>query len=43
MAVALAKSGDKSKARKEIADLLASNKTFPQRQQAQAFLKQLLN
>jgi len=38
--VALAKSGDNARARRELADLLA-NKNFRQRQEAQALLKQL--
>jgi putative PEP-CTERM system TPR-repeat lipoprotein len=41
LAVTLAKSGDKVRARKELEDLLASNKNFPQRQEAQALLGQL--
>jgi putative PEP-CTERM system TPR-repeat lipoprotein len=41
LAVALAKSGDKIRARKELESLLASNKTFPQREAAQGLLKQL--
>jgi putative PEP-CTERM system TPR-repeat lipoprotein len=41
LAVALAKSGENSRARKELAALLANNKKFPQREQAQALLKQL--
>ena len=40
-AAALAKSGDKARARRELGDLLAKNKKFPQRQEAQALLKQL--
>jgi putative PEP-CTERM system TPR-repeat lipoprotein len=40
LAVALAKSGDNARARRELADLLA-NKNFRQRQEAQALLKQL--
>ena len=40
-AVALAKSGNKSKARSELADLLTSNKDFPEKIEAQALLKQL--
>ena len=40
-AAALAKSGDKARARKELADLLTRNKDFPQRQEAQALLRQL--
>ena len=40
-AAALAKSGDTARARRELADLLTKNKKFPQRQEAQALLKQL--
>jgi putative PEP-CTERM system TPR-repeat lipoprotein len=40
-AVALAKAGDITRARKELADLLVENKTFPERPKAQALLKQL--
>jgi len=40
-AAALAKSGDKARARRELADLLTRNKDFPQRQEAQALLRQL--
>jgi Tfp pilus assembly protein PilF len=40
-AVALMKSGDKARARQELADLLVKNKKFPERQEAQALLKQL--
>jgi len=40
-AAALAKSGDSTRARRELADLLTNNKTFPQRQEAQALLRQL--
>jgi len=40
-AAALAKSGDKARARRELADLLTKNKDFPQRQEAQALLKEL--
>jgi putative PEP-CTERM system TPR-repeat lipoprotein len=41
LAVALAKSGDKSKARQELESLLTPEKEFPQREEAQALLKQL--
>jgi Flp pilus assembly protein TadD len=41
LAVALAKSGDKARARKEVEQLLANNKTFPQREDTLALLKQL--
>jgi putative PEP-CTERM system TPR-repeat lipoprotein len=40
-AAALVKSGDKARARTELTDLLTRNKDFPQRQEAQALLKQL--
>jgi putative PEP-CTERM system TPR-repeat lipoprotein len=40
-AAALAKSGDTQRARKELADLLTNNKTFPERQDAQTLLRQL--
>jgi predicted Zn-dependent protease len=40
-AATLAKSGDSARARRELADLLAKNKTFPERQEVQALLKQL--
>jgi putative PEP-CTERM system TPR-repeat lipoprotein len=40
-AAALAKSGDKAQARRELADLLTKNKTFPERLQAQELLRQL--
>lgn len=40
-AVALAKSGDSARARRELADLLTKNKNFPERQEVQAFLRQL--
>ena len=40
-AVALAKAGDKTQARRELADLLAKNKKFPERLDAQALLRQL--
>lgn len=40
-AAALAKSGDKARARRELADLLTRNKEFPQRQKAQELLGQL--
>ena len=40
-AVALAKSGDTVRARRELADLLAKEKSFPERQEVQALLKQL--
>ena len=40
-AVALARAGDNPRARKELEDLLAKNKTFPERKEAQALLKQL--
>jgi len=40
-AAALAKSGDKAGARRELADLLTKNKNFPQRQEAQELLRQL--
>ena len=40
-AVALSKSGDKAKARTELADLLTKDKNFSQRADAQALLKQL--
>src|SRR5205814_6333762 len=35
-AATLAKSGDSARARTELADLLAKNKTFPERQEVQA-------
>jgi putative PEP-CTERM system TPR-repeat lipoprotein len=41
LAVALAKSGDKAKARKELEMLLASEQAFPRREAAQLLLKQL--
>jgi putative PEP-CTERM system TPR-repeat lipoprotein len=41
LAVALAKSGNKARARQELQDLLAKNHTFMQREAAQALLKQL--
>jgi len=41
LAVALAKSGENSRARRELAALLTNNKTFPEREQAQALLRQL--
>ena len=41
LAVAWAKSGDKARARQELGDLLTRYKNFPQRQEAQALLKQL--
>ncbi|HEY2986144.1 MAG TPA: XrtA/PEP-CTERM system TPR-repeat protein PrsT [Candidatus Binatia bacterium] len=40
-AAALAKSGDVTRARQELGDLLTKNKKFPQRQEAQALLRQL--
>jgi putative PEP-CTERM system TPR-repeat lipoprotein len=40
-AAALAKSGDRDLARKELADLLVKNKKFPERQDAQGLLRQL--
>jgi len=40
-AAALAKSGDKAGARRELGDLLTKNKNFPQRQEAQELLRQL--
>jgi putative PEP-CTERM system TPR-repeat lipoprotein len=40
-AAALAKSGDRAGARRELADLLAKNKKFPERQDALELLKQL--
>jgi putative PEP-CTERM system TPR-repeat lipoprotein len=40
-AAALAKSGDKERARRELADLLIKNNEFPQRQKAQELLGQL--
>ena len=40
-AATLAKSGDRARARAELADLLAKNRNFPQRQEVQALLKQL--
>jgi cytochrome c-type biogenesis protein CcmH/NrfG len=41
LAVALARSGDKGKARKELEALLASKKNFPQREAVAALLKQM--
>ena len=41
LAAALAKSGDKPKARKELEGLLAADPQFPQREAARALLKQL--
>lgn len=41
LAVAFAKSGDNARARRELADLLANNKKFPKRQEAQELLRQL--
>jgi len=41
LAVALAKSGDKARARRELEKLLATTEQFPQRQAAQAMLKEL--
>jgi len=41
LAVALAKSDDKKRARKELEDLLARNKTFPERTEAQSLLGHL--
>ncbi len=41
LAVALMKSGDNARARKELAGLLVNNKKFPERQEAQALLKRL--
>jgi putative PEP-CTERM system TPR-repeat lipoprotein len=41
LAVALAKSGEKAKARRELESLLATNPNFTQRDDAQALLKQL--
>jgi putative PEP-CTERM system TPR-repeat lipoprotein len=41
LAAALAKSGDKTRARRELEALLANNKTFPQREQAEVLLKTL--
>ena len=40
-AAALAKSGDSARARRELADLLIKEKTFPERQEVQALLRQL--
>jgi putative PEP-CTERM system TPR-repeat lipoprotein len=40
-AAALAKSGDKAGARRELGDLLTKNKKFPERQDAQELLRQL--
>lgn len=40
-AAALAKSGDVTRARQELGDLLTRNKKFPQRQEAEALLRQL--
>jgi len=40
-AAALAKSGDVTRARQELGDLLTKNKKFPQLQEAQALLRQL--
>ncbi|MEO6421229.1 MAG: tetratricopeptide repeat protein, partial [Candidatus Nitrotoga sp.] len=39
-AVALAKAGDKQKARKQLETVLASGKSFPQQEEAKALLKQ---
>jgi len=41
LAAALAKAGDKAKARKELEALLASAPQFPQREAAQTLLNQL--
>ncbi|MNN01565.1 bacteriophage N4 receptor, outer membrane subunit [compost metagenome] len=41
LGAALAKSGDKGGARKQLEQLLATNKDFPQRAEAQALLTQL--
>ena len=41
LGAALAKSGDKPGARKQLEQLLAANKEFPQRAEAQALLTQL--
>jgi putative PEP-CTERM system TPR-repeat lipoprotein len=41
LAAALAKSGDRAGARRELGDLLTKNKKFPERQDAQDLLKQL--
>ena len=41
LAAALAKSGDKAAARRELGDLLTKNKNFPERQEAQELLRQL--
>ncbi len=40
-AATLAKAGDAARARKELADLLAKNPKFPEREDAQALLRQL--
>jgi len=40
-AAALAKSGDRAAARRELGDLLTKNKNFPERQEAQELLRQL--
>ena len=40
-AAALAKSGDRAGARRELGDLLTKNKKFPERQEAQELLRQL--
>jgi putative PEP-CTERM system TPR-repeat lipoprotein len=40
-AAALAKAGDKARARKELTELLTKNKEFPQRHEAQELLRQL--
>ena len=41
LSVALVKAGDKPGARKQLEQLLAANKEFPQRAEAQALLTQL--
>ena len=41
LAATLAQSGDTARARRELGDLLAKNKNFPQREEAQALLKRL--
>jgi putative PEP-CTERM system TPR-repeat lipoprotein len=41
LAAALARSGDKAGARRQLEDLLADGRTFPQRQDAEQLLKQL--
>jgi putative PEP-CTERM system TPR-repeat lipoprotein len=41
LAVALAKAGDKAKSRQQLEALLAGDKTFPQREAAEALLKKL--